>query len=154
MVAIFAPTLTSHMISYNFVGNILVRLLIVAGVFYAIRIGPMYGLLALLGAVSLLTERSHQILTSFPNQQAKLPIGAGQEGVPQQLPFDTPEGETIHYESPHEEDGKAVLETHGENHVKEVLYEESSDIQDSNPRVPSIQEGEAAASFYEQKGLA
>jgi hypothetical protein len=37
---------------------------------------------------------------------------------------------------------------------KEVLYEETNDLQDSNPRIGEVPQGEAAASFFEQKGLA
>ena len=78
---------------------------------------------------------------------------AGQAGVPQQLVADVPHGETVHYETPLQEEGVTVTETHGEVE-KEVLFEDAKDIQDNNPRVPEVAQGEAAASFYEQKGLA
>lgn len=133
-------------------GNIALRFLLVAWVFYAIRFGPLEGLFALLAAVTVVAERSHQILTSFPNQQPKFPTGAGQAGVPQQIAADIPHGESVHYDTPQEEEGKAVLETHGED-VKEVLYEETNDIKDNNPRIAEVPQGEAAASFFEQKGL-
>lgn len=152
LIILLAP-LVATKVSFNFAGNILVRFLLVAWIFYSIRLGPMEGMLALLAVVTVLTERSHSILTSFPLQQPNWPVGAGQAGVPQQIAPDTPNGETVQYETPHQDEGVTVTETHGEVE-KEVLYEEANDIQDSNPRIGEIAQGEAAATFYEQKGLA
>ena len=152
LIILLAPLLATKM-SFQFAGNIFVRFLLVGWLFYSIRIGPMEGMLALLAVVTVLTERSHEILTSFPLQQPNWPLSAGQAGVPQQIMADTPHGETVHYETPQEEQGVSVTETHGEVE-KEVLYEDAKDIQDSNPRIGEVAQGEAAASFYEQKGLA
>lgn len=150
---LIVPLIASYESYVQITGNIGFRFLLVGWVFYAIRHGPVEGLFALLAAVTVISERSHQILTSFPSQQPKFPSTAGQGGVPQQIAADVPHGESVHYDTPQEEEGKAVVEKQGEE-VKEVLYEEASDLQDSIPRIGEVPQGEAAASFFEQKGLA
>ena len=151
-IILLTPLLASSMNLAAIAGNIGVRLLLVGWVIYSVRCGPLEGLLAVLAAATVISERSHQILTSFPLQQPKFPRGAGQGGVPQMLAAEAPRGEAVHYEAPQNEEGVAVTETHGEVE-KEALYEAANDVQDSNPRIREVAQGEAAASFYEQKGL-
>ena len=137
--------------------NILVRFGLLAFVFYGIRQGPIAGLLAFLAAFSLLIERNHQVLTKFPNQIPIWPVGekAGKQGPPSYAPPLTPVTESHGYEPPHADhpEGESVVERHGES-TTEYGYESASDIQDSNPRIDEVAQGEAAGTFYEQKGLA
>jgi hypothetical protein len=141
----------------SIIQNILIRFLLLAFVFVGIRQGPMAGLLSFLAAFSLLIERNHQVLTKFPSQIPQWPIGekSGKQGPPSYAPPLTPVSESHSYEPPHpdHQEGETVVEKHGES-VSEQAYEFAGDIQDSNPRLDEVAQGEAAGSFYEQKGFA
>ena len=143
------PFLSAKGVSFGFMENILVRLLAVGAVLYAIRLGPMAGILAMLVVVSLFIERNHQMLTTLPNQKPMWPSNhpLTLTQVPPMLP--TPETHSYH---PTEDHGSSVEERHGEE-VKEDLYETTSDLGDSNPRLGEVPQGESAGSFYEQRGL-
>lgn len=151
---ILASPWLGRTINMNFVQNIVVRLVLLAFVFYGIRQGPMAGLLSFLAAFSLLIERNHQALTRFPNQIPQWPSAdrTGKQGPPSYAPPLTPQTESHAYEAPHAEPSESVVERHGESTTEQV-YESAGDIQDSNPRLGEVAQGEAAASFYEQKGL-
>lgn len=127
----FLPTLG---LSYRFVDHPLTRLLLIAFVIYAIRQGAMSGLLAFLAVFTLLIERNHEVLTTLPDQIPRAPTAP--YGLPIQSPGLVPEGEMIVYE-PSDEQGKDVVETHGETTTMKE-YESADDIQDSNPRVPTV----------------
>ena len=136
-----APHLSSIGVGYSFVGNIATRLVLLIAVVYAIRQGPMSGLLAFLAAFTLLIERNHEVLTKFPDQRPRWPTAP--YGLPIQAPALIPERETYTFE-PVEDQSKDVVETHGETTaVKE--YEATEDIKDSNPRVPT------APNSYDEK---
>jgi hypothetical protein len=151
VVILSAPWL-GQTISMNFIENIVVRFILLAFVFYGIRQGPMAGLLAFLASFSLLIERNHQVLTKFPHQIPQFP-SAGKQGPPSYAPPLIPVSESHSYEAPHAEPSESVVERHGES-TTEYSYESASDIQDSNPRIDEVAQGEAAGSFFEQKGLA
>ena len=129
-----APQLSSVGVGYGFVEHIATRLFLIGAVVYAIRQGPMSGLLALLAAFTLLIERNHEILTKFPGQQPRWPTTG--YGLPIQAPSLIPEKESQFYE-PVEEHGKEVVETHGETTTTKE-YETTEDIHDNNPRVETV----------------
>jgi hypothetical protein len=129
-----APHLSSIGLGYSFVSHIATRFLLIAGVLYAIRQSALSGLLAFLAAFTLLTERNHEVLTSFPGQRPRWPTAP--YGLPIKAPPLIPEKETHLFEANHEE-GKEVVETHGETTTTKE-YEATEDIQDSNPRVESV----------------
>jgi len=143
------PFLSAKGMSFGFMENILVRLLAVGAVFYAIRLGPMAGILALLVVVSLFIERNHQMLTTLPNQKPIWP--SNNPLAPTQVPAMLPTPETHAYH-PTEDHGASVEERHGED-VKEELFETTQDLGDSNPRLSEVPQGESAGNFYEQRGL-
>jgi len=155
VIIILASPILGRTINMNFVQNIFVRFALLAFVFYGIRQGAMGGLLSFLAAFSLLIERNHQVLTRFPNQIPQFPTGekAGVQGPPSYASPLTPVKESHAYEAPHAEPSESVVERHGES-TTESLYESAGDIEDSNPRLGEVAQGEAAGSFYEQKGLA
>jgi hypothetical protein len=146
VVLIIASPWLGQMFNLDIIQNILVRFLLLAFVIVGIRQGPMAGLLAFLAAFSLLIERNHQVLTKFPNQIPIWPSGekSGKQGPPSYAPPLLPVTESHSYEPPHSE----------EHASSDQSYESASDIQDSNPRLDEVAQGEAAGSFYEQKGLA
>lgn len=129
-----APQLSSIGLGYGFVEHIATRLLLIGAVIYAIRQGPMSGLLAFLAAFTLLIERNHEVLTTFPDQRPRWPTAP--YGLPIQAPALIPEKETHYYEDS-DEKGKEVVETHGETTTTKE-YETTDDIQDSNPRVETV----------------
>ena len=129
-----APQLSSVGVGYGFVEHIATRLFLIGAVVYAIRQGPMSGLLALLAAFTLLIERNHEILTKFPGQQPRWPTTG--YGLPIQAPALIPEKESQLYE-PVEEHGKEVVETHGETTTTKE-FETTEDIQDSNHRIETV----------------
>ncbi len=151
---ILASPILGRRINMNFVQNIFVRFALLAFVIYGIRQGAMAGLLSFLAVFSLLIERNHQTLTRFPNQMPEFPTGekAGVQGPPSYASPLTPVKESHAFEAPHAEPSESVVERHGES-TTEHSYESAGDIEDSNPRLGEVAQGEAAATFYEQKGL-
>ena len=139
-----APHLSSVGMGYGFVEHIATRLFLIVAVIYAIRQGPMSGLLAFLAAFTLLIERNHEVLTKFPDQRPRWPTAP--YGLPIQAPALIPEKE-IHTFEPVEDQGKDVVETHGETTTTKE-YETTEDIQDSNPRVET-----APVSYDEKPGF-
>ncbi len=174
VIILLAPWL-GRTYNMSLIENAIVRLLLVLFVFYGIRQGPMAGLLSFLASFSLLIERNHQILTKFPHQIPQWPSTAGKQGPPSYAPPLIPvslqvskselggisfqrsfapleSSESHSYEAPHVEPSESVIEKHGQS-ITEHSYESAADIQDSNPRLEDIAQGEAASSFFEQKGL-
>lgn len=143
------PFLSARGVSFQIMENMLSRLVAVGAVLYAIRLGPMAGILTMLAVVSLFIERNHQLLTTLPNQKPMWPSNRNMSltTVPPMLP--TPE--THAYEPTHEQ-SETVEERHGES-VKVDEYESAKDIEDSNPRLSEVPQGESAGSFYTQRGL-
>jgi hypothetical protein len=144
------PFLGARGMSFNFMENILIRLLAIGAVLYAIRLGPMAGILTMLAVVSLFIERNHQLLTTLPNQKPMWPSNRNINLAP--IPPMLPVEETHSYH-PVEEHSEAVEVKHGES-VKVDEFESANDLEDSNPRLGEVPAGEAAGSFYSQRGLA
>jgi hypothetical protein len=144
------PFLAARGVSFDFMGNILFRLMAVGVVLYAIRLGPMAGILAMLAAVSLFIERNHQLLTTLPNQKPMWPTDRNLSLTPVAPMLPVPE---THSYNPTEEHGYTVEEHHGEQ-VKRDEYEATDDLGDSNPRLDEVPQGESAGSFYTQRSLA
>jgi hypothetical protein len=137
-----APILATKGFSFSFVENILVRLALVVLVGYAIRQGPLPGLLTLLAVLTLLIEQNYLLLTSFPYQQPELTMPKDTSYSIAEPDSITPE--TLHYNHPIEDKGLSVGD-------KE--YEIASDLQDNIPDLPVPPQGEASAKFFESKGL-
>lgn len=143
------PFLAARGVSFNFMGNMFFRLIAVGFVLYAIRQGPMAGILAMLAVVSLFIERNHQLLTTLPNQKPIWPTDRNLSLTP--IPPMLPIPKTHSY-YPTEEHGHTVEEHHGEQ-VKVDEYESADDLGDSNPRLDEVPQGESAGSFYTQRSL-
>jgi hypothetical protein len=131
-----APHLPSLGVGYGFVEHIATRLFLIGAVIYAIRLGPMSGLLAFLAAFTLLIERNHEVLTTFPNQELQAKVPSASYGLPIQAPSLIPEKDTYLFEST-DEQGKEVVETRGETTTTKE-YETTEDIEDSNTRIESV----------------
>jgi hypothetical protein len=148
-VILAVPFLAAKGMSFGFMENMLIRLLAVGAVLYAIRLGPMAGILTMLAVISLFIERNHQLLTTLPNQKPMWPSDRNLTIIPVPPMFPTPETHAYH---PTDDHGEVVEERHGE-HVKVEEYESTNDLGDSNPRLDEVPQGEAAGSFYSQRGL-
>jgi len=120
-------------LSYSFVENPIIRLILVLAVLAAIRIGPLPGLLMLLAVVTLLVERNHYVLTHLTRQldTSNIPA-AGTDRIITPV-IDLPEGETVSYAPVKEEDSQFV---------------------DGNPRFPEVPNNHDAVGFFKGKGLA
>jgi hypothetical protein len=151
-VILLAPILSKLGVSFVFAEDIVFRLALVLLVIYAVRQNSFSGILTMLAAFSLLTERNHELLTGLPFQKPIWP--ASPNSSPFTPPFLTPETETVHYDVPHTEtEGVTVSEVHGE-HTTEKEYEDSSDLSDNIPRLSEAPSSEDAPLFYQSKGLA
>jgi hypothetical protein len=140
------PFVAARGVSFDFMGNMLFRLMAVGFVLYAIRLGPMAGILAMLAVMSLFIERNHQLLTTLPNQKPMWPSDRNLSLTP--IPPMLPVSETHGYH-PTEERSHSVEESH----EKVGEYEATDDLGDSNPRLDEVPQGEAAGSFYTQRSL-
>ena len=69
VIIVASPIIRSAGLSFGFVDNIVVRLLLVASLLYAVRKGTLLGLLTLLAVFTLLIERNHELVTGLPNQR-------------------------------------------------------------------------------------
>ena len=150
-----APLLHQWGSSFGFVENGLVRLLIIVFVAYATRQGAMPGLLAFLAAFTLLIERNHEVLTSFPNQRPRWPKNSF--GRPVQAAPLVGEEEIAHYEPPHYEHeneaaSKEIVELRGDTTITRAV-ESADDLKDNNPRLEGPPPNDAAPGFFTQKNL-
>ena len=120
-------------LSYSFVENPLVRLLLVLSLLAAIRVGPLPGLLVLLAVVTLLVERNHYVLTHLTHQveNAVLPTVDTDRII--QPTSDIPNAETVSYAP---------------------VKEEESAFVDSNPRFIGAPTNQDAVRFFKGKGFA
>ena len=148
---LIAPLLGPFGISYGFVDNTIIRLLLVLFVVYAIRLGQMPGLLAFLAAYSLMIERNHEVLTLFPNQKPLWPFALGNP-FPKQAPPLVGVHEVIPFDTTDHQEGHAVVETHGESSVTNE-FEKAEDLHDNIPRIAEAPRTDAAPEFYKSKGL-
>ena len=139
-----APILSSMDVSFGFVEHIAMRLGLLLALIYSVHQGHMPGLLAFLAVFSLLIERNHEVLTSFP-YQAPEASGGGVlgmaptsifTGVSKETPPMKPDNSKVAYDSP-------------EN-------QEKADASDLHDNIPKLAEGPRAAdgpAFYTSKGL-
>ena len=123
--------------SFGFVENTLVRLLLIAGIVFASRQGPMPGILAFLAAFTLLIERNHEVLTKFPEQKPRFPTA--NFGFPIQAAPLTPVVETVPYAPPSPPPEKDQNSADG--------------MRDNIPRLPPAPPQAGAMGFYKSKGL-
>jgi hypothetical protein len=128
-IILLTPFLANTGISMEFVGNILVRMGLVAYVVYASYTSLFSGLLAFLAVFTLLLQRNHGILTGFPDVRAEIPRTKYQVD---EVPVGTP---SIVKGEPEMDDDNA------ENLV------------DNIPRLEMVPRGASSASFYQQRSL-
>ena len=145
IVMLAAPWITSTGVSWHFTENILFRFLLVLYVAMNIRLGALPGLLALLAVFSLYIERSHLLLSAFPNQKPNIPQPILTSVPLTALPFDSPKGTEVQYE-PENEQSLSVPERHA--------YYEKAEFGDSNPRLAEgPQNSDEGTEFFEENGL-
>jgi hypothetical protein len=137
-----APWLPTVGLNLSFIDHPLTRLVLLVALVYAIRQGPVTGLLALLAVFSLLIERNHQVLTLLPDQKVVMPKKSF--GLPVAAPRILADHESHYYEA---HDDKGMDTEDGQ------MYESAQDLIDSNPKLQEVPQGEAAGPFYESKGL-
>jgi hypothetical protein len=134
VIILAAPVLAGLEFPFTFVDNIFMRILLVAGVVYAVRIDLLTGLLALLAALSILIERNHQILKFLPGQIPKFP---NNQAIPK---FQAPPLE--------EEDISHLYEDHNKEEA-----DFAHGLEDSNPRLSEGPNSSEDSRFYLSKGL-
>ena len=131
--------------------NLVIRLALILLVLASTKLSPLTALLTMLAVFTLFMERNFRILSSLPNQQPHFPDS--RQGVPVKANPLPAIKETISY-SDHESDGLAIPETHGsEAGITEKYFEEASDLQDSNPRLPEGPLNRGAIPFYKSNDL-
>ena len=133
LVILGAPIVSSFGTSFGFVENILVRILLVLAIIVSLRQshGVIPGLLAFLAVITLLVERNHEVLTSFPNQAVK-------------IPFDVPMAPSASVAPSAPAVSFATVEPDDDD---------SAGIRDSNPRLKEGPHNADAPGFFKGKGL-
>jgi len=89
-----APILSSYGVTFRFVENILVRIVLIAVIVVAVRKDHLLGLLTFLAVFSLFLERNHNLVLGLPDQRPSLhPLHPQKEAPP---PFlETPLATTV-----------------------------------------------------------
>jgi hypothetical protein len=146
-----APLAQNAGLSFSFVDNALSRLFLILWAGYATRLSAFTGILAFLAVMTIVTERNHEVLTTFPNQKPRWPSNSF--GMPIAPPPLMGVKEEYAYEPPHYEH-EEVEGRHEETEHTEDMFGEASDLGDGRTDLPVPQQGTHAASFFEQKGLA
>jgi len=146
---IIAAPLLHGFLSFSFVENILVRLLMVIAVVLAVRKGPMEGLLVALAVMTLIIERNQDVLSRLPNQQPQWP--SNNPGMPVQAAPLVGVAETVSY-VPRAFTNPPVQPIEGS--TADNKFETAGGLRDSIPRLPAAPLTNAAQSFYKGKGLA
>jgi hypothetical protein len=140
VVIVGAPILSSMDVSFSFVEHIATRLFLILALIYSMRQGAIPGLLAFLAVFTLLIERNHEVLTSFPYQTPTGTLGMAPTnnflGLPTKLAPLPPTPQTVVYDSP-------------ENQEKA----DASDLHDNIPHLPAGPRSTDAPAFYKSKGL-
>lgn len=67
-----APILSSYGVTFRFVENILVRIVLIAVIVVAVRKDHLLGLLTFLAVFSLFLERNHNLVLGLPDQRPSL----------------------------------------------------------------------------------
>jgi len=67
-----APILSSYGVTFRFVENILVRIVLISVIVVAVRKDHLLGLLTFLAVFSLLLERNHNLVLGLPDQRPSL----------------------------------------------------------------------------------
>jgi hypothetical protein len=158
-VIIGAPIMKSLGMSFSFVGNIVVRFLLIAALVFAIRSGPLPGLLAFLAVFTILLERNHEFLSNTPgvtgqfketitNQKPVWPVV--EYANPLQPPPLTPDVEVVHYDN--NDVPKTEEEIQGES-TSVTDFENTTDLRDSNPRLEEGPAANDAMQFFASKNL-
>lgn len=143
---------SSGLIQFAPLENLVIRLALVLLVLASTRLSPLTTLLTMLAVFSLFMERNFTVLASLPNQQPHFPDS--RQGVPVKANPLPAIKETVTY-ADHDSDGLAIAESHGsEGGLQEKYFEEATDLQDSNPRLPEGPVNREAPSFFQTKQLA
>jgi hypothetical protein len=78
-----APILSSYGVTFRFVENILVRIVLIAVIVIAVRKDHLIGLLTFLAVFSLFLERNHNLVLGLPDQRPSLhPLHPKKEAPP------------------------------------------------------------------------
>lgn len=157
-VIIGAPIMKSLGMSFSFVENIVVRFLLIAALIFAVRSGPLPGLLAFLAIFTILLERNHEFLSkgprvklALPNQKPIWPVI--EYANPLQPPPLTPDVEVVHYDNHDTVDvTNPEVEVQGES-TSVTDFENTGDLRDSNPRLEEGPAANEAMQFFASKNL-
>jgi hypothetical protein len=140
---------SSGLLNFSPLDNLGLRLALILLVLGATKLSPLTAILTMLAVFSLFMERNFTVLAKLPNQQPHFPDS--RQGIPskaESLPAIQMSPSTI----TDEQDGLAIADTH-DSSTTEKYFEEASDLQDSNPRLPEGPSNDKAVSFYESKQL-
>jgi hypothetical protein len=140
-----APLAQNIGVSFRLIDNALSRLLLILWAGYAIRLSAFTGILAFLAVMTLITERNHEVLTTFPNQKPRWPSNSF--GMPIAPPPLLGVKEEHAYEPPQYAHEDGVQGT-------DVADNKASDLHDNREDLPVPEQGSHAGSFFESKGLA
>ena len=147
-----APLAQNIGLSFRLIDNALSRLLLILWAGYAIRLSAFAGILAFLAVMTLITERNHEVLTTFPNQKPRWPSNSF--GMPIAPPPLLGVKEEHGYEPPQYNHEEVVQGTDTDlSHVADN-YDKASDLHDNREDLPVPEQGSHAGSFFESKGLA
>uniref|UniRef100_A0A6C0DPJ4 Uncharacterized protein n=1 Tax=viral metagenome TaxID=1070528 RepID=A0A6C0DPJ4_9ZZZZ len=159
------PWISSAGVRFEFVGNIVVRLILVLAVAAATRQGGLQGLFALLAAYSLLLERNYHLFGKFQqNSKGKMyqPIPQKQEYGPQTMPFmhspfvgptNHHQIETIEYEYKEEQSLPTLVRMPESFREETRNYESTDDLKDNIPYMEHAPSSEEALQFFGEKGF-
>lgn len=157
------PWISSAGVRFEFVGNIVVRLILVLAVAAATREGGLQGLFALLAAYSLLLERNYHLFGKFQqNSKGKIHQPIPQKQEYDRLPFIQPsfvgptnhhQIETIEYEYKEEQSLPTVVRMPESFHEETRNYESTEDLRDNIPYMEHAPSSEEALNFFGGKGF-
>jgi hypothetical protein len=157
-ISIAAPWISSTGFTFSFVGNTVIRLLMIVLVLVATRQGGLQGLFTMLAVYSLLLERNYHLLLKLPMQPATkepmlIPQHTPYMNIPvEQVPLEEPSQEVHQYD---EQMAQEVKEVQSPNESQEVPaeYQSANDIKAHVPIPQSAPSSEEAIDFYAKKGL-
>lgn len=133
VVILAAPWAASAGASHAWVGTMGGRFVLLAALVAATQLGPMPALFTLLAVFTLLTERSHEVLSTLPAVATMPPVKTAPIGTVDHLPLLVKEDHTFHSEP-------------------EPVQE--PDFHDSNPRLEAGPNSAEAPAFFQGRNLA
>jgi hypothetical protein len=128
VVILAAPWASSAGISHIWVGSMAGRFALLAALVAACQLGPMPALFTLLAVFTLLTERSHEVLSTLPTVATMPPVKKAPIGLVKEDPLFTVDPDMGHDMHP--------------------------DVYDSNPRLEAGPSSADAPAFFQERNLA